>query len=116
MFRLPAWHVRGELLQLPGVGPETADSILLYAGGFPVFVIDAYTRRVLKRHLLADGGASYDRLQRLFEDHLPRDAMLYNEYHALLVAVGKKYCHARNPECAACPLGPELPLGAGVST
>ncbi len=108
MFRLPLWRLRAELLQLPGVGPETADSILLYAAHQPSFVIDAYTRRVLDRHSLADGAASYDDLQKLFERHLPRDALLYNEYHALLVAVGKRYCHSRNPDCDGCPLGVEL--------
>lgn len=108
MFRLPVWHLRADLLRLPGVGPETADSILLYAASQPTFVIDAYTRRVLGRHGLANGTASYDELQRLFENHLPRDPALYNEYHALLVAVGKRYCHSREPDCHACPLGAEL--------
>lgn len=108
MFRLPSWHLRAELLQLPGVGPETADAILLYAGGHPAFVIDAYTRRILQRHGLARGRESYGRLQALFESQLPRDAVLYNEYHALLVAAGKTYCHSRNPDCTNCPLGAEM--------
>jgi endonuclease-3 related protein len=104
----PTAELRHELLSLRGIGPETADSILLYAAGRPVFVIDAYTRRVLARHGLARAGASYAELQEFFHRHLPADAGLFNEYHALLVAVGKSYCHSRNPNCAACPLGPEL--------
>ena len=108
MFRLPSWHLRAELLQLPGVGPETADAILLYAGGHPAFVVDAYTRRILQRHGLTHGRERYDQLQKLFASQLPRDAVLYNEYHALLVAAGKTYCHSRNPDCANCPLGAEM--------
>lgn len=108
LLRQPADRLRPELLSLPGIGPETADSILLYAADRPVFVIDAYTRRVLARHGLAGEKASYDELQDFFQRNLPRDARLFNEYHALLVAVGKKYCHRVYPDCAACPLGIEL--------
>jgi len=104
----PTDKLREELLALRGIGPETADSILLYAAHRPVFVIDAYTRRVLARHGLAPAGASYAELQGFFHRHLPAEAKLFNEYHALLVAVGKNYCHNRNPDCSACPLGPEL--------
>jgi endonuclease-3 related protein len=104
----PTTRLRPELLGLRGVGPETADSILLYAARRPVFVIDAYTRRVLVRHGLADERARYETLQNIFHEHLPRRAQLYNEYHALLVAVGKHYCFRRNPDCQACPLGVEL--------
>lgn len=104
----PTGELRSELLSLRGIGPETADSILLYAAGRPVFVIDAYTRRILSRHGLADESASYTELQDFFHRHLPADARLFNEYHALLVAVGKNYCHVRHPDCAACPLGTEL--------
>jgi len=113
MFRAPTARLRAELLAVNGIGEETADSILLYAGRRPVFVIDAYTRRILHRHRLASSAAPYRRLQKLFEDNLPRDAQLYNEYHALLVAVGKRYCHRRAPDCAACPLGPELERSYG---
>ena len=109
MFRLPARQLRADLLRITGIGPETADSILLYAGDKPSFVIGEYTRRVAARHELAEHGESYDRLQALFEDRLPRDALLYKEYHALLVAVGKQFCHRRTPDCAACPLRDELP-------
>ena len=108
MFRAPTARLRTELLAVNGIGEETADSILLYAGRRPVFVIDSYTRRILHRHRLARANAPYWQLQRLFEANLPRDPQLYNEYHALLVAVGKRYCHRREPDCRACPLRPEL--------
>lgn len=108
LLRRPAPELRSELLGLPGIGPETADSILLYAGGHPVFVIDAYTRRILTRHRLAPEGARYDELQDFFHRHLPPEAKLFNEFHALLVAAGKNYCHRQNPDCPACPLGVEL--------
>ena len=108
LFRQPTPSLRAELLSLPGVGPETADSILLYAGQRPVFVIDDYTRRVLDRHGLAPAAAGYAELQHLFQHSLPPDPALYNEYHALLVAVGKTYCHRQQPNCPACPLGVEL--------
>lgn len=115
LLRGSTQELRAELLSLTGVGPETADSILLYAGQRPVFVIDAYTRRVLSRHGLAAENASYDELQSLFHRHLPRNAQLFNEYHAQLVAVGKTYCHKARPNCAACPLGIELvPPPAGL--
>lgn len=104
----PTAELRDELLALRGIGEETADSILLYSASRPVFVIDAYTRRVLARHGLARADASYAELQDFFHRHLPADAKLFNEYHALLVAVGKNYCHRQQPDCAACPLGPEL--------
>ena len=112
----PTKELREELLTLRGIGPETADSILLYAAGRPVFVIDAYTRRVLARHALASAQPRYDELQSFFERHLPRRAALYNDFHAQLVAVGKTYCHRERPDCAACPLGPELPFGRAQGT
>jgi len=95
--------LREELLGVNGVGPETADSILLYALGRPVFVVDAYTRRIFHRLGLSAEDASYDALQRMFTEALPRDAGLYNEYHALIVALGKNCCKPR-PRCAACPV------------
>lgn len=108
LFRRPTETLRTELLSLRGIGEETADSILLYAAGRPVFVIDAYTRRVLARHGLAPATASYSELQEFFHSHLPPEPSLFGEYHALLVAVGKTYCHREGPDCDACPLGIEL--------
>ncbi|MBI5366817.1 MAG: endonuclease III domain-containing protein [Planctomycetes bacterium] len=96
-------RARASLLEIRGIGPETADSILLYALGHPTFVVDAYTWRVLRRHRLAPDETGYDELKALFEDNLPADAALFNEYHALLVRVAKTSCRAR-ARCAGCPL------------
>ncbi len=96
-------RLREELLSLKGVGPETADSILLYAFQKPVFVIDAYTRRILHRLRLCSEKASYEELQSLFHRSLPPDPRLFNEYHALLVEHAKRHC-AKSPLCSACPL------------
>ena len=87
------WTLRKELLTVKGVGRETADSILLYAFNKPIFVIDAYTRRVAERHLYLDGTLHYDILQKIFMDALPGDVAIYNEYHALIVALCKESCH-----------------------
>lgn len=95
--------LREALLDVHGIGPETADSILLYALGKPVFVIDAYTKRVLQRHGIAHEKASYHELQELFHKNFPPDVPLYNEYHALFVMLGKDYCKPR-PRCEGCPL------------
>jgi endonuclease-3 related protein len=95
--------LRQELISIKGVGPETADSILLYAAGRPVFVIDAYTYRILNRHGLADEQVTYYELQGLFMDNLPEDPELFNEFHALMVRAGKEYCR-RRPLCNLCPL------------
>ncbi|MFQ5828987.1 MAG: endonuclease III domain-containing protein [Candidatus Methylomirabilia bacterium] len=103
MALAPLAELRGELLAVPGIGRETADAILLYAVGRPVFVVDAYTRRVLGRHRLIGSRAGYEELRALFERHLPGDPALFNEYHALLVAVGKRYCRGQ-PQCERCPL------------
>ncbi|HMP75570.1 MAG TPA: endonuclease III domain-containing protein [Kiritimatiellia bacterium] len=103
MFRTPTERLRAELLAIHGIGPETADCILLYAGGRPVFVVDAYTRRVLERHGWLAGRPAYDAVAALFTRALPWDAALFNEYHALLVAVGKTFCRA-TPRCDTCPL------------
>ncbi len=111
MFRTPTPTLRRQLLEVHGIGPETADSILLYAGNHPVFVVDAYTRRILSRHGLLDGRLRYDEIQQWFESHLPRSAPLFNEYHALLVEVGKRWCHPRQPDCPSCPLGPYREAG-----
>lgn len=95
--------LRQELLHVNGIGPETADSILLYALGKPVFVIDAYTKRVLARHGIMDYDDTYDEYQTLFHRALDQDVQLFNEYHALFVMVGKDYCKPE-PKCEECPL------------
>ncbi len=102
--------LRQELLALYGIGPETADSILLYAAGRPVFVVDAYTARLLERLGLARAGERYDELQRLFREHLPADPVLFNEYHALIVRHGKEACRKR-PLCDGCGLRRACPAG-----
>jgi endonuclease-3 related protein len=109
MFRKPTAELRQQLLAVHGIGPETADSILLYAGGHPVFVVDAYTHRILGRHNLTNGKPDYGAVRSLFEMNLPRDAGLYNEFHALLVNVGKNWCRKGQPRCGECPLLPHLP-------
>lgn len=103
----PLAPLRRELLEVPGLGPETADAILLYAAGRPVFVADAYVRRVLARHGLVPPGAGYEAVRARVEAHLPSDPALFNELHALLVAVGKSHCRAV-PRCAECPLRYDL--------
>jgi len=96
-------QLRRELLGVNGIGPETADSILLYGLKKPIFVVDAYTRRILSRHDIVSEKASYDEIQRLFMDHLLHDEERFNEYHALLVHLGKNVCKKR-PDCERCPL------------
>jgi endonuclease III related protein len=96
--------LRSQLLEVRGIGPETADSILLYALGMPTFVVDAYTHRIFFRHQLIEEDISYEDLRSFFMDHLPLDPGLYNEYHALLVRLGKDYCKKKNPRCEECPM------------
>lgn len=96
--------VREDLLGVSGIGPETADSILLYALEMPSFVVDAYTRRILSRHGLAPEDAHYDELRDLFMDALDPDPALFNEFHALLVRTGKLFCKPGKPLCGDCPL------------
>ena len=96
--------LRMQLLAVNGIGPETADSILLYALEKPVFVIDAYTKRVLSRHCILDDGRSYDEFQALFHAILKKDEKLFNEYHALFVKLGKTFCRKSKPLCDTCPL------------
>ena len=103
MFDRDYLRLRAELLSLNGIGQETADSILLYAGNKPIFVVDAYTKRILQRHHLIDKDASYSEIQNLFMDNLKKDVKLFNEYHALLVNLGKNICLKR-PLCEICPL------------
>lgn len=98
-------RLREDLLAVNGIGRETADSILLYALHRQIFVVDAYTFRVLTRHRLLDPDADYDLIQDYCQSHLPADTQLYNECHALLVAVGKHHCRPR-PRCDGCPLEP----------
>jgi len=116
LLRRPAADLRVELLGVWGIGPETADSIILYASGRPVFVVDAYTRRIAARLGLSSPSAGYDELQRLFAGHLPPDVPLFNEYHALLVALGKDYCRPRNPRCIECPLLDCCSAGAATAS
>ncbi len=104
MAQEAAAAIRPKLLAVRGIGPETADSILLYACGLPTFVVDAYTYRVLRRHGLAPEAATYDELKELFESNLEADVRLYNQYHALLVRVGRLRCRRREPLCEGCPL------------
>jgi endonuclease-3 related protein len=96
--------LREKLLQVNGIGPETADSILLYALEKPAFVIDAYTKRVLSRHGITGLEKTYDEFQDLFHSALKRDVGLFNEYHALFVRVGKTFCKRQNPLCDQCPV------------
>lgn len=96
--------LRRQLLSVKGIGPETADSILLYALDKPAFVVDAYTKRVLCRHGIAAATAGYDQLQGVFIKNLPRRIKLFNEYHALIVRLGKEFCLKNNPRCDTCPL------------
>ena len=96
-------RLREELLSIKGVGRETADSILLYALGRPVFVVDAYTARIAVRHGLIEQDADYEQLRELFESNLPQDTRLFNEYHALLVQTGKEFCRPK-ARCPGCPL------------
>jgi endonuclease-3 related protein len=109
LFFLPAEELRRRLLNLRGVGPETVDAILLYAAQRPLFVADAYTRRVLARHGFISEAAGYHQTQEFLHAHLPRAAPLFNEFHALLVEVGKKHCKPQSPGCAGCPLEEFLP-------
>ena len=101
----PVGALREALLAVRGIGRETADSIILYAAGEATFVVDAYTARVLLRHRLIGPEDDYESIKLLFESSLDEDVGLYNEYHALLVAVGKDYCRPK-PRCAGCPLEP----------
>jgi endonuclease-3 related protein len=143
MFAQPTAKLRDELLGLQGVGPETADSILLYAGQHPIFVVDAYTRRISERHGLFLAEANYEEVRALYEhglsvemnivpatqssgasSHLPSPmslaareplAQVFNEMHGLLVGVGKKYCLKAKPRCDECPLKLLLPTPTPVT-
>lgn len=115
MFRERGETLRAKLLAVHGIGPETADSILLYAAGKPFFVIDAYTKRVFARHRLRHRhfprspasllGMGYEEWQKAFVESLPRSVRLYNDFHAQIVTVGKQFCKLSGPRCELCPLG-----------
>ena len=103
MFAQDLQSLRSELLSVKGIGPETADSILLYAGNMPTFVVDAYTHRIFSRHELIPEESTYDEMKSFFEENLPEDVQLFNEYHALLVNIGKTFCKTKKV-CEPCPL------------
>jgi endonuclease-3 related protein len=111
MFQTKLPDLRRELLEVHGIGPETADSILLYAGHLPSFVVDAYTHRIFARHGWIAFDADYQQIQDYIQDELPADVPRYNEFHALLVRLGKDYCRKTGPKCAECPLHELLPRG-----
>jgi len=103
LFSLDIEDLRNELLSIKGIGKETADSIILYSALKPIFVIDAYTKRIVER-LGITNDKDYDQLQRIFMESLPKDQKIFAEYHALLVRLGKEYCKKREPRCKDCPL------------
>jgi endonuclease-3 related protein len=104
LFRTPTAALRQQLLTVHGIGPETADSILLYAGNHPVFVVDAYTRRIMERHELVHPKSTYEEIRELVEKSLPCEVAVFNEFHALIVHVGKNFCRPKTPICSSCPL------------
>ena len=104
MLTQPAAVLREHLLSVKGIGPETADSMVLYAAEQPIFVVDAYTHRILCRHEVIPEEYGYFEIQELFMDNLEEDTRLFNEFHALLVQAGKHFCKKSKPKCAQCPL------------
>lgn len=105
MFAGDALELREKILTLKGIGPETADAILLYAGHKPVFVVDTYTHRIFARHNLIAAEDGYYEIQEYFTLSLPAEVTLYSEYHALIVRLGKEFCRKTKPLCSQCPLG-----------
>jgi endonuclease-3 related protein len=103
LFAGPLNEARLRLLAIHGIGPETADAILLYAAGRASFVVDAYTTRILRRHFLIQSNARYQEIRDMLQVALPNEAQLFNEYHALFVVLGKRFCK-RKAECNGCPL------------
>lgn len=95
---------RKKLLSVKGIGPETADSILLYAFESPFFVVDAYTRRIFERHGVFEGGERYDDIAKCFVENLKKDIFTYNQYHAMIVETAKRWCFKKNPKCESCPV------------
>lgn len=116
MFQTPTLKLREELLSVHGIGPETADSILLYAGNHPVFVVDAYTHRILGRHGITDGEPDYENVRALIEASIPQETRLFNEFHALIVNTGKNWCRKSAPRCDSCPLRSLLPANSSLAT
>jgi endonuclease-3 related protein len=112
MFETPTMKLREELLSVHGIGPETADSILLYAGNHTVFVVDAYTHRIFERHGIIGGKPDYERVRAFIEHSIPMRAELFNEFHALIVNTGKNWCRKSTPRCEECPLRPLLPANS----
>ena len=104
LFSKGLYEAREELFSIKGLGKETVDSILLYAGNLPIFVVDTYTYRILNRHSLIPEETTYDEIQALFMENLPHDPKLFNEFHALLVACGKNFCKKKVSLCTSCPL------------
>jgi endonuclease III related protein len=115
MFLTPTLELREKLLSVHGIGPETADSILLYAGNHPVFVVDAYTHRIFGRHGITDGTPDYEKVRAFVENTIPRQAELFNEFHALIVNTGKTWCRKSAPRCEDCPLRSLLPANSSLS-
>jgi endonuclease III related protein len=111
MFSTPLPDLRRQLLEVHGIGPETADSILLYAGRLPSFVVDVYTHRIFARHGWIGFDADYDQIKDYVEGELPQEVPMYNEFHAMLVRTGKDYCRKTGPKCPECPLREMLPRG-----
>ena len=111
MFGTPVLELREKLLSVWGIGPETADSILLYAGEQPVFVVDPYTKRMFARHGWIGEKAKYEDVRWMVERQFPGDVRRFNELHALIVSVGKNYCRPQEPKCGECPLGRYLEEG-----
>jgi len=112
MFKEDTEVLREKLLKVKGIGPETADSILLYAGGHLTFVVDLYTYRVATRHGWVSEETGYEELREFFQDRIRPDVELYNDFHAQLVAVGHHFCR-KTPRCEECPLQPFLPQDTG---
>jgi len=104
MFSDDNKELRKKLLNINGIGPETADSILLYAGKKPFFVVDAYTKRIFFRHKLISRDSTYYQIQEFFNQNLDQDVKLFNEFHAQIVMLGKTICTSKNPDCAKCPI------------
>lgn len=105
MLSLHLQDLRTALLSIKGIGPETADDIILYAAEKPVFVIDSYTKRVMSRHSICSQNVGYEELQTIIETQVPKNVPIYKEFHGLIVILAKNYCHKKNPDCRNCPLG-----------